>query len=282
MAAAAQTVPAPKRTDRRSDDTGKGHTHTKARTKAMAAALRHPVVSTGPLPPDAAGGRDAPCRDGAAYGVFLDGKLMRTPGRALMALPNPDLALAIAEEWRGQGIKPDPATLPLTTLARTAIDRVMPRPEETAAGVAQYGAHDLLCYRVTVPTELAQRQELAWDEILHWAATHYGVRLVARAGTLHPHAQDPHSLSRLEKILAGFDGFALTALEVMTAAMGSVILALAVAAGRLEAGEGFRRSRIEEDWQVAHWGADGEAANRAERTRRDVMQAARFLALTRA
>ena len=42
--------------------------------------------------------------EGDGVGVLLlDGKPVRTPGKAPFVLPNAALAQAIAEEWRGQG-----------------------------------------------------------------------------------------------------------------------------------------------------------------------------------
>ena len=59
--------------------------------------------------------------------ILLDGKAVKTPGKRPLALPTRTLAEAIAEEWRGQGAHIDPATLLLTKLANTAIDRVAER-----------------------------------------------------------------------------------------------------------------------------------------------------------
>src|SRR2546422_11698663 len=56
--------------------------------------------------------------------VLLDGKSVRTPGKAAFLLPNAALAEAVAEEWRGQGARIDPATMPLTRLANSVIDGV--------------------------------------------------------------------------------------------------------------------------------------------------------------
>ena len=63
--------------------------------------------------------------DGAAASALkLDGKTVRTPGKAELVLPTRALADAVAEEWRAQGERIDPATMPLTKLANSAIDGV--------------------------------------------------------------------------------------------------------------------------------------------------------------
>ena len=57
------------------------------------------------------------------YGVALDGKPMRTPAKRELIVPSAALADAIAAEWDAQEDEIRPATMPLTRLAATAIDR---------------------------------------------------------------------------------------------------------------------------------------------------------------
>ena len=61
-------------------------------------------------------------------GVQLDGRPVRTPGRAPLALPTPALAEAVAGEWRAVGETLDPRAMLLTGLANAAIDRIAPDP----------------------------------------------------------------------------------------------------------------------------------------------------------
>lgn len=60
---------------------------------------------------------------GADHGIALDGRPVRTPGRAALVLPTPALAHAVAAEWRAVGDTIDPRAMPLTGLANAAIDR---------------------------------------------------------------------------------------------------------------------------------------------------------------
>jgi chaperone required for assembly of F1-ATPase len=58
------------------------------------------------------------------FALRLDGRAVRTPGKAVLAVPSAELAEAIAGEWQAQGKEIDPATMPLTRLANTVIDRI--------------------------------------------------------------------------------------------------------------------------------------------------------------
>src|SRR3546814_3331838 len=69
--------------------------------------------------------KDVQVEDG---GIRLDGRPIRTPGRAPLILPTPALAGAVADEWRGVGETVDPRAMPLTGLANAAIDRIAGGP----------------------------------------------------------------------------------------------------------------------------------------------------------
>jgi chaperone required for assembly of F1-ATPase len=168
--------------------------------------------------------------------------------------------------------------MPLTRLANSAIDSVVPAPDAVASALAAYARSDLLCHRAGAPAALAAREADAWDPLLAWAAEAHGAPLRAGAGVL-PLAQPAESLARLADAVAACPPFALAALHVLVTVSGSLVLGLAVVARRLAAEDAFRLSRIDEDWQIAHWGEDAEAALVARRRREEFMTADLFLTL---
>ena len=100
------------------------------------------------------------------FALRLDGKGARTPARNRLVISGPLLAEAVAAEWNAQGEVIDPATMPATRLANTAIDGVAPRLDEVRAEILSYGGTDLLFYRAGDPEGLVARQREAWDPIL--------------------------------------------------------------------------------------------------------------------
>ena len=107
--------------------------------------------------------RNAEVVEDGGFGIALDGRRVKTPARAELAVPTRRLAEAVADEWREAGEQIDPRAMPLTGLANAAIDRVAPDAEAFAAGLAKYGETDLLCYRADSPAVLAERQEQGSD-----------------------------------------------------------------------------------------------------------------------
>jgi chaperone required for assembly of F1-ATPase len=216
--------------------------------------------------------------DGAGAALLLDGKPVRTPGKAQLKLPRRALAEAVADEWRAQGERIDPSTMPLTKLANSAIDGVAGREPAVIDDIMSHAASDLVCYRAPAPQGLVAAQAKHWDPVLAWAREALGAPLKLGEGVVHV-AQPPASLDRLKGRLAGRDPFSLAALHVMTALSGSALLALAVALGRLTPEQAWDAAHVDEDWQISQWGQDEEAAERRANRRRDFTAAAKMLSL---
>jgi chaperone required for assembly of F1-ATPase len=219
--------------------------------------------------------------EGGGVGVLLDGKPVRTPGKAPFVAPNKALAEAIGDEWRGQGARIDPATMPLTRLANSVIDGVKGHEEAVIGDILNYAGSDLICYRAEGPKGLVTLQTKHWDPMVAWAKRDLGVSMRLADGVMHVE-QPPASLEQIKKHLKKFDPWSLAALHVMTGLSGSALLALAVALGRLSPEEAWAAAHVDEDWQISQWGEDEEARQRRENRRRDFAAAARMLELLRA
>lgn len=218
---------------------------------------------------------------GEGFAVHLDGKPLKTPAKAVLILPTAALANEIADEWEGQGETIDPAAMPLTKLANTAIDGVVTHRADIAAAILNFGRNDLLCYRAEAPAELAERQAAAWNPQLLWLAARYGAKLDVTAG-INAIVQPEAAMESLSRALNAYSDFALTALHVLTGITGSLVLGLGLAEGRIDGETAFALSRIDEDYQAEKWGADDEAVRRAAALRRELDKALEFLTLSRA
>ncbi len=219
-------------------------------------------------------------RTDAGWEIRLDDRPVRTPGRVPLALPNEALAQAIAEEWRGVAEDIDPRAMPLTGLANAAIDRIAPDAATFAAGLAQYGESDLLCYRAEHPALLRERQDRLWPPTLNWARGRYDVQFEIVTGIVY-RAQPDATLTRLADAIAAQDAFALAALNQVVTITGSLVLALALAEGAMSADAVWQAANLDEDWQIEQWGEDMFSTQARAVRQADYDAAVRFLRLNR-
>ena len=224
--------------------------------------------------PASRGGR----RGGDGFRVVLDGRPVKTPAKVDMVVPNLTLAEALAAEWQAQGAEVEVRSLALTGLVWTAIDRVGSDRARVVEEVAAYAAHDLVCYRAEAPAELAALQQAVWQPLLDWAALSFDARLAVTAGVV-PIAQPPEALAALRQAVAAKSDLELTALNAAVTAAGSLVIGLALGAGRIDAAAAFEAAQLDESYQIERWGEDPEAARRRVAIKADLEAAARLFEL---
>jgi len=214
------------------------------------------------------------------FGVALDGRVMKTPGKAVLCLPTEAAGRMVADEWAAQSEYIVFPEMPATRHAYTAIDRVAAVRREVAEEVGRYAGSDLLCYFAEAPAALVERQLRAWEPVLDWAESALDLKFVRAAG-ISPQAQPPQTMLRVEALALDLDDFRLAALAYAGALFGSSVLALALTQGRLTGEEAFTLSRLDEAFQEEQWGIDAEAAERTEQLRGEALVLERWLAALR-
>ncbi|MCA0997820.1 ATP12 family chaperone protein [Alloyangia pacifica] len=212
------------------------------------------------------------------FTVHLDGRPLRTPGKAALVVPSRAIAEAMAEEWRAQDEKIDPSTMPFTRTANSAIDKVATQHADVADMLAEYGDSDLLCYRADSPEMLVQRQQAQWDPLLNWAERELGARLETRQGLMHAPQPEP-ALRVLRERTHALSPFELAAFHDLVALTGSLVLGFAATGKAHDAEEIWALSRLDESFQAELWGEDEEATEAAEIKRDAFLHAHRFFAL---
>jgi len=212
------------------------------------------------------------------FAVRLDGRPIKTPAGAPFLVPTRALADAIAEEWNAQGESIQPAKMPLTRLANSAIDGVSGRMAEVRDDITKYAATDLVCYRAMYPEALVEKQAHLWDPILSWVEKRYGAAFKTGVGVTHV-TQPLASLDALQEALGRFGAFRLAALHVIVTLTGSALIALTLADGGIGEATAWTAAQVDEDWQIAQWGEDFEAAQRRKNRLAEFQNAWRFFQL---
>ena len=216
----------------------------------------------------------------AGHGVALDGRLVKTPAKRDLIVPSLTLAAALAAEWEAQQGEIRREAMPLMRLAGATIDRSAVEREAVVRQVAHYAGTDLVCYWATHPPALTARQQAVWQPLIEWAIERYGAPIAVTAGVI-PASQPAASLAAFTTAVAAHNDYELTALNAATTACGSLVIALALLEGRLDAAEAFAAAQLDESFQIEAWGEDKEQAERRAALAAEITAASRFVSLVR-
>jgi chaperone required for assembly of F1-ATPase len=208
--------------------------------------------------------------------ILLDGRAVKTPLKVKLVLPNAKLAQAVAVEWNAQEKLINPALMPLTKLANTAIDRAGPERDFVAGEVESFAANDLVCYRADAPTRLIELQNEVWDPVVAWANKQLNVKFKCSHSIRHV-AQDDASVVAIQAHVAKLDHFQLTAVHNLTSLTGSALIALMLQVRATTPEYAWAAAHVDEDFQINTWGQDDEAAHRRKNRKADFDATLAFL-----
>lgn len=213
------------------------------------------------------------------HAILLDGRAVKTPKRAALVLPTPTLAEAVAAEWAAQGEEILPGSMPLTGLANAAIDVIGPDIDAMRAMIGDYAETDALAYRGE-DSGLLTRQVAQWNPLLDAGEQRWGVQFNLTTGIIHV-AQPPETVTALRKAVAALSAWRLAALSPLTTMGGSLVVALMVESGELDANTGWAAVTLEELFQEERWGIDADAVKARALKEQEWLAAARFAELLR-
>ena len=214
--------------------------------------------------------------EASAFGIALDGRAVKTPLKAHLAIPSRELAEAIAAEWNGQTEFINPALMLLTKLVNTAIDRVAPERPRIIGEITSFADADLICYRAESPAAFMELQSCHWNPVLEWAEKALKTPFHTTTAILHK-TQPRQALAALGSLLESFNSHQLCAIHNLSTLTGSALLGTAVGAGAITPDAAWTAAHVDEDWQISHWGEDSEAVARRAGRKREFEATANYL-----
>lgn len=218
------------------------------------------------------------------YAVQLDGRPIKLPERTSLCVPSRALAEALAAEWQEAGQQVGglfrAEDLPLTGIAGSMLERIPQQKAGVVESLLAYAGTDLLCYRASAGSSLAQAQQEQWGKWLAWCANAFGAQFAVSEGVM-PIAQNAETLAKLRGVLEAATPAELAALAMTIPALGSFVLGLAAVKADTTPEALAACATLDEQAQMQRWGQDTEITDRIATLTRDVADAMRFLALAR-
>ncbi|XP_034415396.1 ATP synthase mitochondrial F1 complex assembly factor 2 [Cyclopterus lumpus] len=192
--------------------------------------------------------------EGGLYEINLDQRKLKTPGGKLFTVPNEALAIAVATEWDAQRDTLKFYTMHLSTLCNTALDNPTQRNKEQMISAAlKFLETDTVCYRVDEPQGLVELQKNEWDPVLHWMENRYNVTIGSSSSILGPEIPEA-TKDTFQQHLHSYNFWSLTGLEYVITQLKSVVLSMGMIDRHLTVEQAVLLSRLEEEYQIEHWG----------------------------
>lgn len=195
-----------------------------------------------------------PADDGDGYVVMLDHRTLKTPSKKPLKVPSFSLAHAIAAEWQYQdqdGIRP--FTMPLMKLTSTVIDKVPLEREKIIKQLLHFFHTDSVCCREKDGSALNELQAEVLNPLLDWIEKEIGFR-PTYSSNIFVGNQPDEVVAAMEKALKSVNDWQLAAVDALSAAAKSLVIAMAISRGRLDIEEAIQVIRLEEDYQIEEWG----------------------------
>ena len=210
------------------------------------------------------------------FGVFLDGRPLRTPAKTVMSVPSRGLAEAVQQEWASAGEEIKPEEMPVFSMAVTVLDRVTTQSETLCGELCDYAGNDVLFYRAGAEDNaLDQQQAQLWTPWCEWASGKFGAQPAITDG-LMPINQPPQFRGAVSGYLDPLSDWHLGILYRAVTLSGSFILGLAFFEREIDAEKLFRIAFLEELHQNEIWGLDSEAEKRQKQIEQELRDLERF------
>ncbi len=202
-------------------------------------------------------------REGEGYSILLDGRPVKTPARNMLIAPGEKLADEIVREWAAQEGEIIPDTMPVTQILTTRQERVSKERAAMQEAVLKYLDTDLLCYTASEPPGLVEMQEARWAPLRTLFEKRFDATLLTTTG-LAALAQDEAVHARVRQVVSNMDDDRFTVLQLVTAACGSLILALCFVENEVTPEEAIAAALVEEDFKNALYNAKKYGADPME------------------
>ena len=192
-----------------------------------------------------------------SFQIMLDERILQTPLKRELVLPNLNLTQEIVKEWDQVSKNINTESMIFYGLISTSLDKIIDNKNLYIDDILDYIDTDLICYRAENPKELVELQKNKWDPIILLIEKYIGTKVHVFEGVLHK-KQHYTVHDRLNNLINQFDIFEISALHRITNITGSIFLSLCVLKKDISKNEIFELSFLDELWQEKNWGFDEE------------------------
>ncbi|XP_011306059.1 ATP synthase mitochondrial F1 complex assembly factor 2 [Fopius arisanus] len=191
---------------------------------------------------------------GDKFEITLDQRKLKTPKGNVFEVSSKPLALAVAMEWESQDDTINRSNMHLTALCSTLLDNPHQYSRiDIVNYISNYLETDTVLFQSNDTEELFKLQTDKWDPVIQWFCDKYQVD-ITKTTSISPPIIPPGTKDKLIRHFASYDYPALIGFMYGVDVLKSVILMMAVCERFINVEEAVKLSRLEEEFQISHWG----------------------------
>ena len=188
------------------------------------------------------------------YEITLDQQKLKTPRGTLFTVESEPLALAISAEWNCQKNTIERSQMMLTALSNTVIDN----PNHLTSSdiinfILSYAETDTILFHNKSEENLYQLQIEQWDPLIEWFNKRYSTEL-EKTTDISPPVLPSGAKMQIANYLKSHSLSSLHGFQFAVETVKSVILAFACIDMFISPEQAVLLSRLEEEYQLGHWG----------------------------
>ncbi|CAO1397472.1 unnamed protein product [Diamesa tonsa] len=188
------------------------------------------------------------------FEITLDTKKLKTPRGTPFYVESEPLAHAICHEWNSQKENIEQSGMYLTALANTVIDNPNNLTKDDIVNyLMNYAETDTILFHDPTEEKLYAFEQQEWNPMIEWFNKRYDTALEKTTGISPPEFKD----SAKRQITNHLKSYSLPALHGYMFAVEtvkSIILAFACIDRYITPEKAVLLSRLEEEYQLGHWG----------------------------
>lgn len=191
---------------------------------------------------------------GSKFEIALDHRKLKTPKGKVFEVSSEPLAFAVAVEWDSQKDTINRSQMHLTSLCNTVLDNPHNHTkQDIVSGIIQYLETDTILFQSGEEEELCQLQREKWDPLIQWFCDRFEVDIVKTRSIEAPNVTSK-TRDTIIKHLMSYNFEAIHGFKFGVDTIKSVILTLAASENVIKVEEAVALSRLEEEYQISHWG----------------------------
>ncbi|XP_018404933.1 PREDICTED: ATP synthase mitochondrial F1 complex assembly factor 2 [Cyphomyrmex costatus] len=191
---------------------------------------------------------------GEKFEVTLDQMKLKTPQGRIFEVNSKPLALAVATEWDAQKETINRESMHLTSLCNTVLDNPYNCTKiDLVNHMINCLEMDTILFYSSEVDELYQLQIEKWEPIVYWFCKHYNVE-IKKTQSIDAPTISMEIKATLTRHLLSHNFNSIYGLVYAVDRLKSIILTLATVATVINIPEAVSLSRLEEEYQISHWG----------------------------